>query len=50
MAPETGMGFHLVDIAFRDGTRFSNAVVLNGELAVLPEELESDEITEVQLR
>ena len=29
--PETGMGYHIVDVALKDGTIIKNARVLNGE-------------------
>jgi len=33
--PETGMGYHLVDLYMKDGTRRRDRIVLNSEFLVL---------------
>ena len=49
--PETGMGYHIVNLVLVDGRVLPNVVVVNGEFAILPEEfrdLKSDDILDVQ--
>jgi hypothetical protein len=45
--PETGMGFQFVDLMLEDGRVVPNVVVLNAEIAEIPEEVASIRDTDI---
>lgn len=48
--PETGMGYHLVEILFDDGSVLENVVVLNCLLAEVPMSHAARRIVEVRTK
>jgi hypothetical protein len=46
--PESGMGYHRVDIRFTDGRELKNVIVLNSEEADVPDEFITAKIAEIR--
>ena len=50
--PESGMGYHLVDITLKDGRAMKKVIVVDAEMVCLPEEFEDtheSDITEIKM-
>jgi len=48
--PESGMGYHRVDVTFEDGSESLDCVVVNSEEIELPSEQRGKTIAEIRVR